>query len=527
MTATTQSGESLLAGRKEWIGLAVLALPTLLVSIDVYVMLLALPHLSASLGATSTEQLWITDAYGFPLAGLLVAMGTLGDRIGRRKLLLIGAAAFAVASILSAYAQSTATLIGARALLGVAGAALAPSTMSLIRTMFRDPKQMSMAIGIWGMSFGLGAVIGPLLGGLMLEHFWWGSVFLIGVPVMVLLLVVGPVLLPEYRAPETGKIDVPSVAVFLAGILPVIYGLKAIARDGWQPLPIVAIVVGLVFSVVFVRRQRTLAHPLLDLNLFRDRAFSTALGSMLFGTMLMGAMMLFVTQDLQLGHGLSPLEAGLWLLPAIACNTLSFMVSPVLGQRFRPAYLIGGGLTISVVGLLVLTQVDVFAGPGLVATGFALIYLGAGPLVTLGLNLVLGSAPQEKAGSAAAINETSGQLGFALGIAVLGSVAVAVYRSSVNVPDGLPATAAQAARDSLAGARAVAPSLPEQIADAILTPARAAFAAELHTVAAISAVLLAATAVFAARLLRHVPPTGSADPAAEAAPAVKAADATA
>ncbi len=520
MNDTTQTGADVRAGRREWIGLAVLALPTLLVSIDVYVMLLALPHLTASLGASTTQQLWVTDIYGFLLAGFLVTMGTLGDRIGRRKLLLIGAAAFAVASVLSAYSTSPEMLIAARALLGIAGATLAPSTMSLITTMFRNPKQMGMAIGIWAMCFSVGAVIGPLVGGLMLEHFWWGSVFLLGVPAMVLLLVLGPVLLPEFKNPDAGKLDLPSVALILVTVLPVIYGLKQLAAEGWSVVPVLSVVVGLAFGYVFGRRQGRLEHPLLDLKLFASKAFSTALGSMLFGTMLMGAIMLFITQDLQLVNGLTPLKAGLWMLPAVAANTISFLVSPILGRRFRPAYLIGIGLAISVVGLLVLTQVDATAGPGTLATGFALIFLGAGPLVTLGMNLIFASAPPEKAGSAAGLNETSGQFGFALGIAVLGSIGAAVYRGLVSVPAGTPEPAASVAKDSIAGAVDSAATLPAQAGGQLLSSAREAFTSGLHVVAIVSAILLAAVAVLAARLLRHVPPTGAAPAGpAEEAPA--------
>jgi MFS transporter, DHA2 family, multidrug resistance protein len=509
MNDTTQTGE-VRAGRREWIGLAVLALPTLLVSIDVYVMLLALPHLSSDLGASTTQQLWITDIYGFLLAGFLVTMGNLGDRIGRRKLLLLGATGFAIASVLSAYSRSPEMLIAARALQGIAGATLAPSTLSLISTMFRNPKQMGMAIGIWAMCFSAGAIIGPLVGGAMLEHFWWGSVFLLGVPAMVLLLVLGPILLPEYRNPDAGRVDLPSVALALLTVLPVVYGLKQLAANGWQVLPAVAVVLGIAFGVVFGRRQSRLEHPLLDLKLFANRSFSTALGSMMFGTMLMGAIMLFITQDLQLVNGLSPLRSGLWMLPAVAANTVSFLVSPILGRRFRPAYLIGIGLAISVIGLLLLTQVDATSGPTTLATGFALIFLGAGPLVTLGMNLILASAPPEKAGSAAALNETSGQLGFALGIAILGSIGVAVYRNMVTVPAGVSSSVASQAHDSITGAVAGATGLPGPLADAVLSSARQAFTNGLHIVAIVSAVLLATVAVLAARLLRHVPPTGAA-----------------
>jgi DHA2 family multidrug resistance protein-like MFS transporter len=500
--------DDLRAGKRAWLGLAVLALPTLLVSIDVYVMLLALPHLSEDLGAGSTEQLWITDIYGFVLAGLLITAGNLGDRIGRRKLLFIGASAFAVASVVAAYSTSPEMLIAARALLGIAGATLAPSTMSLIRTLFPDPKQMGLAIGIWAMCFSVGALIGPLVGGAMLEHFWWGSVFLLGVPAMVLLLVFGPALLPEYRDPNAGRLDLISVALSFVFVLPVIYGLTELAAHGWAAGPLASLLAGLAFGVAFGLRQRKLTNPLIDLSMFSNRAFSTALGGMMFGTMLMGSIMLFITQDLQLVEGLGPLRAGLWMVPAIIANTISFMVSPILARRYRPAYLIGGGLTISAIGLLILTQVDTVSGPLTLAVGFAVIFLGAGPMVTLGVHLIFASSPPEKAGSAAAINETSGQFGFAFGIAALGSIVAAIYHSTVSLPAGLPATDTAAATESLAAAPTVAARLPGELGAAVLGTAREAFASGLHVVAAISAALLVAVAVLTWRLLRHVPPVG-------------------
>ncbi|WP_432938125.1 MFS transporter [Kribbella sp. CA-253562] len=298
------------ATRREWIGLAVLALPTLLLSLDVSVLYLALPKLSADLGADSTQQLWILDIYSFLLAGFLVTMGTLGDRIGRRKLLLIGAGAFGMASVLAAWSSSPEMLIGTRALLGVAGATLMPSTMALIRNMFRDPQQMGQALGLWFSCFMGGMLLGPVVGGVMLEHFWWGSAFLLGVPVMVLLMILGPVLLPEYRDPDAGRIDLASVALSLATILPVIWGLKELARSGWAVTPAVAIVVGGLLGVAFVRRQQRLEHPLLDLGLFRLPRFTPALGVMLASGVVMAGIAFQAALFLQVVEGLSPLDAG-------------------------------------------------------------------------------------------------------------------------------------------------------------------------------------------------------------------------
>lgn len=509
MSATAISGAPApRAGGRQWIGLAVLALPTLLVSIDVYVMLLALPQLSSALGASGVQQLWITDIYPFVLASLLITMGRLGDRIGRRRLLLIGAAAFGAASVGAAYATGPGMLVAARAVMGVAGATLAPSTLSLISVMFRDPRQRGTAIGIWGACFSVGAVIGPLVGGAMLARFWWGSAFLLGVPALAVLLVVGPVLLPEYRDLSAGRLDPVSVLQSIAAVFPAVWGMKELATDGWRILPAVAVLAGVGFGVAFTRRQRRLDSPLLDLALFSSRRFCAALLSMFLGTMLTGAVMYFVTQSLQLLYGRSPLSAGLWMLPAIVTNTVGFVVAPWLGQRFRPAYVIGCGLLVCVLGMALITQVRAGSGPGLLITGFALVFLGSGPMVTLGMGLVIGSAPQEKAGSAAALNETSGQLGFALGIAALGSLGTAVYRGVLDLPAGLPPLGVSAAEESLASAVEAAHGLEPRAAEALLGAARAAFATEVHSVVAVAGVLLLAAAALVTVLLRHVPPTG-------------------
>jgi DHA2 family multidrug resistance protein-like MFS transporter len=477
-------------------------------------MLLALPHLSEALKANSTQQLWVIDIYGFMLAGFLITMGTLGDRIGRRKLLLIGAAAFGVASVLSAFSTSAAMLIAARALLGIAGATLTPSTLSLISAMFRDPKQRAFAIGVWGGCFSVGAIIGPVIGGVMLEHFWWGSVFLLGLPAMLLLLVLGPMLLPEHRDPGAGRLDLISVALSLAAILPIIYGFKELARNGWQPLPIMAIVAGAAVGWVFMRRQRRLSDPLLDLRLFASRAFSIALLSLLFNSMLSGTTMAFIMQHLQLVEGLSPLWASLGMIPGMVASIVSFQLTPLLMHRIRPAYLIGTGLAIAVVGFLVITQASATSGPVVMAVGFAISALGSGPIVTTGTNLVIGSAPPEKAGSAAALTQTSNEFGIALGIGMLGSIGTAVYRSQIAgaLPFGIPATAAQAARDTLAGATVAAQHLPNQLATALLTPAREAFTSELHVIATISAILLMGMALLVVIMLRHVRPSSEGQP---------------
>ncbi|WIV59621.1 MFS transporter [Amycolatopsis nalaikhensis] len=445
MTVTATAPElTARAGRREWVGLAVLALPTLLVSLDVFVLVLALPKLAAGLHADGTEQLWIMDTYGFMVAGFMVTMGTLGDRIGRRKLLLLGAAAFGVASLVAAFSTSAGMLIAARAALGIAGATLAPSTLSLIGTMFTNPRQRAEAIGIWAGCFSVGAIVGPVVGGVLLEHFWWGSVFLLGVPAMVLLLVIGPKLLPEYRDESAGRLDLPSVALSLAAILPAVYGVKELAREGVHAVPVAALLTGLVVGYFFVKRQRTLDDPLLDLSLFAGKAFRTTLGGMLLFSMLGGTTMLFVAQFLQLTQRLSPVGAALGLLPGMAASTVSFLAAPVLARRFRPSALIAGGVAVAATGMAVLAFVDPAAGPVWPALGFAVTSLGVGPMVALGTDLVVGSVPPRKAGAASALAQTVNEFGYSLGLATVGTLGNAVVRAH-GLPDGLHVVAGLAA----------------------------------------------------------------------------------
>jgi DHA2 family multidrug resistance protein-like MFS transporter len=509
--------ETTRATRREWLGLAVLALPTLLLSLDVSVLYLALPHLSADLGADSTEQLWILDIYSFMLAGFLVTMGTLGERVGRRRLLLVGAVAFGVVSVVAAYASSPGMLIAARALLGVAGATLMPSTMALIRNMFRDPKQMAAAIGIWFTCFMGGMTLGPLVGGALLSTFWWGSAFLLGVPFMALLLVAGPTLLPEYRDPTAGRLDPASVALSLAAILPVIYGLKEIARGGFRASAVIAVVVGVGVGVAFVRRQRGLANPLLDLRLFANPAFRNALASMSATGIVMAGVSLMSIVYLQAVAGLSPLRAGLWLIPQNVAMATGMMAAPALARRIRPRVLVAGGLVVAAAGMLAQTGTGTAGGVAPVVVGLTLAGLGISPAMALTMNLVLGSTPPEKAGSAASISETSGEFGVALGVATLGSLATVVYRADLDVPAGVPTAVGDAARQGITAAAHAALQLPGSLGVDLFDAARGAFTAGLTTVAGVGAAVFVALAVLTARAFRSVAVTpGDAAPAAPA-----------
>ena len=494
------------AGRREWIGLAVIAVACVLYVMDLTVLHLAVPAISADLHPTSAQLLWIIDIYGFLVAGSLITMGTLGDRIGRRRLLLIGAATFGLASILAALSTSPEMLIASRALLGIAGATLAPSTLSLIRNMFLDPQQRTTAIAVWITSFSAGAAIGPLLGGLVLEFFWWGAVFLLAVPVMALLLILGPRFLPEYRDPNAGRLDILSAVMSLAAVLAAILGLKQIAQNGLGWLPALSILAGLGIGVAFVRRQRALADPLIDPRLFRAAGFTAALATYGLGIVLVFGGFLFLPQFLQLVRGLSPLEAGLWTLPWALAFVVGSQLTPRLARRIHPATLMAGGMVFAAAGFAILTQVDEGTGFLMFLLGSVVFSLGTAPVFTLAIDLIMGVAPPERAGAASGIAETSAEFGGALGIAVFGSIGIAIYRSGITdaIPAGVAAQAAEVARDTLGGAVEVAAGLPAELGGPLVEAARDSFIQGVHVSAWISVIGALALAAFIALTLRRV-----------------------
>jgi DHA2 family multidrug resistance protein-like MFS transporter len=503
MTATTAPR----AGRAAWIGLAVLVLPTLLISMDIMVLYYAIPFISEELSPSSTQQLWIMDIYGFLLAGLLVTMGTLGDRIGRRRLLLIGAAAFGLASAASAYSHSAGMLIATRALLGVAGATLMPSTLALIRNIFHDQRQRRTAIAVWTAGTSGGAALGPIVGGVLLNHFWWGSVFLINLPVMALLLVVGPLLLPESRDPNPGRFDLVSAGLSVVSVLAVVYGIKLLAQDGVAAVPVLSIAVGAALGVVFWRRQRVLAHPLLDVGLFRNRAFG---GSLLVNVVAIFAITgsgLFTTQYLQLVKGLSPLAAAVWSLPAPLAVGLAAGLAAAAGRTVRPAYVVAAGLLLSAVGAAVSTRAQADSSLAVLLTGAILLAAGVGAAMTATADLIVSAAPPERAGGAAALSETGGELGGALGVALMGSIGAAVYRGHLGdrLPAAVPPEAAAAARETLGAAAQVAHRLPGRAGSALFDAANTAFVDALHAVSVAAGVIVVAAAILAGYLLRDVP----------------------
>jgi DHA2 family multidrug resistance protein-like MFS transporter len=405
---------------RAWLGLAVLTLPTALLAMDITILYLAAPHLAKSLEPTNTELLWILDSYGFMIAALMIPMGALGDRIGRRKLLLVGAGAFAVGSVVAAYAPTAEALIAARVLLGVAGSTLMPSTLALISTLFPEPGRRGTAIGVWAAAISGGVALGPVVGGALLTTWWWGSAFLIAVPVMALLLITGPFVLPEQRGPRT-RIDSLSVVLVLVAVLLTIYGIKH--------FDVIPVAVGLVVGLLFVRRQRTTAHPLVDLSLFGQR-FGAAIGVMTASSAVLAGVYFHVTQELQETH--SPLVAGLWLLPSSITMIVTSVAAPRLARRFGATNVVAVSLLVAAAGYAIT--------PSALILGVVVLYVGQGPIMALSTDLIVGAAPQEKAGIAAALSQTGLELGLAAGIAVFGTIAavssfgvVAVIAAVVSV----------------------------------------------------------------------------------------------
>ncbi|MFD9551817.1 MFS transporter [Nocardia salmonicida] len=478
------------ATAREWAGLGVLALALLLLAVDATVLDLAVPAISADLAPSTPQLLWIIDVYSFVLAGLLVVMGNLGDRIGRRRLLLIGAVGFGIASALAAWAVSPEMLIAARVLQGVAGATLMPATLGLIRSMFQDARQRTMAIGVWSAMAGGGAAAGPLVGGWLLEHFWWGSVFLVNLPVMLVLLALAPLLIPESRDPNPGRFDALSALLSMLALVPVVYAVKETAAHGPTVSALLVGLAGVISAVLFVRRQRRLADPMLDLRLFELPRFRVAVFTNLLAVFALAGVLFFGSQYLQLVLGRTPLQAGLLMLPGLAASVLGSLAAALLVRRWRATVVLAGALVVTALGTMAFLAVDVVSGAEAFVLGFVGIGLGAGVAMTVAADLVVGSAPAERAGAAAAISETAYETGLALGVALLGSTVMAIFRRGLDL-SLLPDDAVATASGSLSGAVEVAAELPAAVAQEFLSSANQAFVSGIHlTVVGIVAVLL-------------------------------------
>lgn len=493
---------------RDWAALAVLTLAVTLLSIDSTVLALAIPSLSVDLAPSASQLLWIGDVYSFTLAGLLVTMGNVADRIGRRRLLLMGTVGFGASSMLAAFAPSAAALIAARALLGVSGATIMPSTLSLIRNIFPGSRHRTTAIAIWSAGTSGGTALGPLVGGILLEHFWWGSVFLINVPVMVLVIGAGLWLLPESRNERGAPIDLLSAALSVGAIVPMVYAVKSFAHDGPTLTAMAALLAGLMAGRIFLRRQRTLVAPLIDVGLFRRPAFTWAVLATVMAVFALAGLLYFFSQYLQLVRGFSTLRAGLTELPISAASIAVVVIVARLVRRIGHGRALGGGLILSAVGLLVVAVAESWGGIALICVGLLIIGTGTGLAFTVSTGAILGSVPANRAGAASAISETGLELGVALGIAVLGTVQDLGYRLRLgDIHEQVPQGVSEAAHQSLATlAGAYEPS--DALQAALFARAQTAFTHAMQTTAVIAAAILIYAGIMAAR---RVPAAGAVD----------------
>ena len=496
------TGDGPRATAREWAGLTLLALPCLLVSFDSQALNLAIPKLTVALHPSATELLWIVDSYVFFGAGSLITMGVLGDRVGRRRMLFVGGAVFALASLGAAYSPSPGALIAARMVMGLAGSALMPSTLSLIRVMFANRRQRTIALSAWTASFSLGGLLAPVIAGSLVERFWWGSVFLVAGPIVALLLALGPFLLPRSQALSAGRLDIVSAVTSLAAVLSAVYGLKRIAQAGLDPLSIAAIVLGGLLAVLFVRRQSRRDDPMVDLGLFRRTAFSVALASNTLSFFVLYGSQLWIAQYLQVVLGLSPLRAGIYTIPSVLGYLLGATIAPAAAKRLSPHRAIGAGLVIVCIGFAVLTGVTGSHGLAVVIAGSVVFSVGLAPVYALTTEIIVASVPPERAGSASAIAETGSELGGALGIAVLGSLGVAIYRHLMSQAD-LPPQAAAESGGTIGSASALARTLPAAAAHSLMTAAAHAFTEAFAVMSGVSAAIIAVVAVVAFRLVRN------------------------
>ncbi|KAB2350365.1 MFS transporter [Actinomadura rudentiformis] len=470
---------------RAWLGLVVVLGPVLLVSMDGSILFLAMPRISQAVSPTADQALWILDIYGFAVGSLLIAFGNIGDRYGRLKLLMIGATVFGIGSAGAAFAPNAELLIAFRGLMGVAGATLLPSALAVLSELFPDPRRRAQAIGIFAAGFAAGFAIGPVVGGALLERLWWGSVFLVNIPVIGLFLLLAPVLLRDVRATRPGGVDVPSVVLSAGGLLLAIYGIKHAAAEGLSIVPVATAVAGSCLLVWFARRQRRLEHPLIEFSLFRDRVFTIAIITGLLPLAAWSATAYLAGIYLQSILGTTVLYAAFLALPGAAVLTTTCIITPaVVGRIGKRTALIVCHFSIAA-GLLLLLPTGVTGGIGWYIASTAVAGVGYGISFSLVADTAVAAVPTERAGSAGAIAETSNELGNALGIALLGSLAALIFR--IQGPD-------------------LAPTLDEtlqlpDLAPAVVAEARAAFITGLHTVAAVAGLLHAALGILALRWL--------------------------
>lgn len=484
--------------RHPWVALAVLMLPVLLISVDNTVLAFAVPQLSAQLEPTSAQLLWIVDIYPLVMAALLVPMGAVADRFGRRRLLLIGGGGFALVSAAAAFSPSAGYLIAARAALAIFGATLMPSTLSLLRNIFTDAGKRRLSIAIWAAGFSAGAALGPIVGGFLLEHFEWGSIFLMAVPILAPFLVLAPFFVPESRDPEPGKIDVYSVLLVILTMAPIVYGVTALATGGGALIAAATLFCGALFGTTFIYRQMHTSAPLLDLALFQNRVFRGSVLINLLSVFSLVGFIFFVTQDLQLVMGMEPMAAAIALVPGLVATVVAGLLVVPIVARVRPAIVVCANFTLAAIGygLVGFTETN----PGIVMIAFVILGIGIGAGETVSNDLILSNAPPNQAGAASAISETAYEVGAALGTAVIGGLITAHFRRSFEIPIGVPG--AQGA-DTLGGALSLSEKIGGPLGDQILSSAQDAFVSSAVVTASIGAALMLAAAVYGAIALRN------------------------
>lgn len=487
---------------RRWLALALLMLPVLLVSIDNNVLTFAIPSISSSLQADGTQVLWMIDIYPLILAGFLVPMGNLGDRIGRRRVLLIGAVGFALVSVAAAYSPTAETLILWRALQAVFGSMLMPATLSLIRNIFVDARERTTAVAVWASMFSAGAALGPMVGGWLLEHFWWGSVFLISVPVLIPLLALSHLLVPESKDPNPGPMDPISIVLIVGTLLPITFGIKSVSTGEPWFIWATAIVVGVLLGVLFVRRQLAREKPMLDVRLFQRKMFSGPLLVNMLSLFSLVGFMYFLAQHLQLVAGLSPAEAATFMLPGLLVMFASGLAVVPFARHFGRVHLMVAGVLINVAAYGVLAVLGHTGELWVVMTSFVLLGLGVGFSETVSNDLALSAVPATKAGAASAISETAYEVGAVMGTAVLGGLLNAFFASHLRLPGGLSPEQQDLASQTLAGAHDVAAQVGGSDGAELLKSAAHAFDTGVGLTAGIAAVLALVVAVGVGRLLR-------------------------
>ncbi len=484
--------------RSRWFALAVIALSLLIISLDNTVLNVALPSISRDLGATASELQWIVDAYILVFAALLLTMGAVGDKVGRKRALQFGTLWFGIFSVVAALSTSTTMLIATRALLGLGGALIMPATLSLITAIFRDPAERAKAIAVWAGVFGLGIGVGPLIGGWLIEHFEWSAVFLVNVPVVTVALISGHFLLPESKDERAPRPDLPGVLLSVAGLFALVYGIIQAGVDGWGATHVlIGLGTGLVILSIFLWWESRAPQPMLPLYLFRNMSFTGANLAITLVSFGMFGAMFFMSQYFQSVQGYTALQAGLRLLP----QALVIMVGAGLSARIRPRLgikvVVGAGFLIAASGMLYLSQrASVGASYPTVLLGLAIIGLGMGTAMSPATDSIMGSVPVRKAGIGSAMNDTTRQIGGALGVAVLGTLMNHTYLHRVaHLERTLPPPAYTAVSSSIQGAHMVAARLgaPGRL---ISNVADRAFVSGMNEAMLVASVILAAAALF-------------------------------